>query len=415
MTKKHANLYRALAVFLVKVGFVLAGFVLIVFVTRHYDSKSVGQYFWVLSSATILSALLRFGQENELIKRVAQSDESHDVAFLTTKVLMLLLVLSLTLFCIFLPIYLIMFDELLDFAVIFIIASTSAAIGILCSTLQAKGYAVTQQCLLNIPRTLALIFALSGVMLFNGQYSLKLMLVPAFLIGLGLTFVIYRLYGFSFFVTRIGLLTNKKQTLNYLMIGFSVVIIAESAIVMLGLLSEANEVALLGVASRLSYLVIFILLAFNSVIAPQFAQLYKNNQISKLIICYQKARRQSLVIALLLASIFFCASDFLLAFFGAYYQQADVILAILLLTQVVKVAVGSAGQLLMMSGYVSLQRRCILSGVFILITFSFLLIPYYGALGASIAVLMSASVNNLLALYFVNKYLSIPFSLAKSQ
>ncbi|TMN32427.1 hypothetical protein, partial [Pseudoalteromonas piscicida] len=95
------------------------------------------------------------------------------------------------------------------------------------------------------------------------------------------------------------------------------------------------------VATRLAYLVIFILLAFNSVITPQFAQLYKQHKLRELIVCYQQARVYSFFIAIIMASVFYLLSKPLLALFGEAYIHGQTVLAVLLVTQVIKVYVGS--------------------------------------------------------------------------
>jgi len=84
-----------------------------------------------------------------------------------------------------------------------------------------------------------------------------------------------------------------------------------------------------------------------------------------------------------------------------------VILRVLIAAQLVKVCVGSVGQLLIMAGAEKSQRNNLFISIVLLITFSVILMPIYGALGAAIATFFAVTCNNVLGLFSVYKKLNI--------
>jgi O-antigen/teichoic acid export membrane protein len=91
--------------------------------------------------------------------------------------------------------------------------------------------------------------------------------------------------------------------------------------------------------------------------------------------------------------------------FGKEFTAAAPLLVALSLGQLVNVATGSVGFLLLMSGHEKTMKYItIVSGV-ISITLLVTLSQWYGVLGAAWAMAIGLAIQNLAALYFVKRHL----------
>jgi O-antigen/teichoic acid export membrane protein len=185
------------------------------------------------------------------------------------------------------------------------------------------------------------------------------------------------------------------------------IVMADGVQIMVGMLSEPSQAAFFAVAVRISGLVAFILLAINGILSPKFAEISTDSDLNRLQSVYRSATRLMLLVTLpILVVIFIFAGDLLLIF-GEQFFQATLVLRILVIAQFFKVAVGSVGQLLIMSGHEKCQRNNLFFSVLLLMLICALLIPLYGALGGAVATLRAVALNNLLGLLQVKRKLGI--------
>jgi len=112
------------------------------------------------------------------------------------------------------------------------------------------------------------------------------------------------------------------------------------AFLFLGVWVSSEDVGVFGAAQRVAMLVSFVLVAVNSVLAPKFAELYENGDISTL----TTVARRSILLTGVIASPIFIALLFLgntvLAFFGDGFEHGEIVLIILVIGQLVNVACG---------------------------------------------------------------------------
>ena len=182
--------------------------------------------------------------------------------------------------------------------------------------------------------------------------------------------------------------------------------------IFLGIWSTPSEVALFTAAQRTAMLMIFVLTAINTVVAPKFAHLHKSQNYEQLAsVAYYSARLLS-VVSLPILIIMFVFPKEILALFGEEFDNAAIYLQILAVGQFVNAITGSVGYLLSMSGNEKdLRNSSIVSGL-IVITLSLILVPLYGGLGAAISVAIAIAMQNLLAVHWVKKRLDINMLMA---
>lgn len=118
----------------------------------------------------------------------------------------------------------------------------------------------------------------------------------------------------------------------------------------LGYFSSAEAVAYYNVATKTAPIVTFPLLAINAVVPPLFARFHQQGDLEGLEIVCRATARWMYFVALPLGLLLILLAPQFLGFFGPGFATARFALVALVLSQLVNVAAGSVGYLLMMTG-----------------------------------------------------------------
>ena len=187
------------------------------------------------------------------------------------------------------------------------------------------------------------------------------------------------------------------------LIGGASIINNQADILMLGYFRTPEEVGIYRVAVQGSALVSFGLQAVNSVIAPQFARLYAQNDLARLQQIVTKSARAILLLAFPIAFVFIFVGGELAGWaFGLEFAQSHSAIAILTAGQLINAAMGSVGFLLNMTGFEKDVARTLFLTAGLNIILNLFLIPLYGMEGAAIATAISLALWNI-ALYKIVK------------
>jgi O-antigen/teichoic acid export membrane protein len=162
------------------------------------------------------------------------------------------------------------------------------------------------------------------------------------------------------------------------------IIYTQTAILMLGSLAGTHVVGLYGVANRGAELIAFVLTAANTAMAPTVAGQYASGDVRGLQQIVTRVARVTFLLSLpaAIAMIGF-GHGFLRICFGAEYVQAHSALVILSLGQIINVAMGSVGLLLIMTGHEWDAAVGIGSSAVVNLLLCALLIPRWGLEGAA--------------------------------
>ncbi|AXT73670.1 oligosaccharide flippase family protein [Vibrio sp. dhg] len=177
------------------------------------------------------------------------------------------------------------------------------------------------------------------------------------------------------------------------------------SLVIAGFFISASEIGLLAAAQRTSLLIGFVLITINFVVAPMFASLYKEGEMDKLRNLSRMACRMNIAAALIPVLICTLYPVFVLNFFGEEFVAAAPLLVVLSLGQLVNVATGSVGFLLLMSGHEKTMKYITIGSGTISILLLLVLCHIHGVIGAAWAMAIGMAIQNLAALYFVKRYL----------
>ena len=170
---------------------------------------------------------------------------------------------------------------------------------------------------------------------------------------------------------------------------------------------EASEAGIYGIALRTAMLIAFIQMGLNAILGPKFAAMWELQQLDELRTLARKACWLAFAAALPFAALFCLAPVWVLSMFGESATAGALALTLLTLSQLVNVASGPVGSLLVMSGHQELVRNSTMATVLLQLSLCFWLIPSYGAVGAAITAAAGVATKNLINVLMVRKHLGV--------
>lgn len=251
------------------------------------------------------------------------------------------------------------------------------------------------------------------IWLLYSQISLKSVIFLAVLSNLVTLFISIFLLKHSLGKIEISSDTISEHDIFDLALPFwitslGLIILTQADVVFLGILRPEQDVALYGVAMRLSLLASLPLMILNAVLPPIISELYAIGQKQRL----EKMLRSTATLLLGLAIavwlfFVFLGKPLLYWFFGAFYLQSYFPLLILSAGQVINVLSGSCGILMKMSGH---HKQFMWITIIIGSGYLFIypvLINLYGVIGASVSTMSFFSLVVLFSTFYSAKYIGI--------
>ncbi|WDE03940.1 flippase [Thalassomonas viridans] len=418
-------LSASVIIFIFKVLAAVAGFLVSVVITRSLGTTAAGYYFFMLAALALLGSISRLGLDQAIVRfmAVANAGEERDRVNLIFTwacrwVLCASLLMSGLLYVSCKLFYAQIFDDdgyLMPLLIACLVLPLSNLFTVIQQSFQGMKRIFTFAFLngverpLNLAGLLFVIFALGQIEL--KQALMTYLAVSLFAVLLGCFFWQKHQRKGDRCKIRIPATDTKvklwRSSMSLWGVACLSIVMGQGAQLFTGFFSTPEQVTYFAVANRIASLVAFVLLAVNGILSPKFAELKAGEQDSRL----QNVYRSSTGIMLLLTTPFmvfvFIFAKEILCLFGAELQPAVKVLRLLIAAQFVKVAVGSVGQLLVMSGFERSQRKNLTVAVAILVSTSVFLIPPLGAFGAAIAVFFAMTFNNVLGLWQVYKKLNI--------
>ncbi|MEM8777529.1 MAG: flippase [Cyanobacteria bacterium P01_G01_bin.49] len=198
-----------------------------------------------------------------------------------------------------------------------------------------------------------------------------------------------------------------KSALPMLLVGGMYIINNKTDVVMLGMMQDQAEVGIYTVATQGAGLLTFVLIAFNTSLAPTFASLYSQGNLRKLQKIVTKSARMILLAALPLGLGLIIFSTFFLSLFGPEFIQGKDTLSILMIGQLFNAATGSVALLLTMTKHERDVAIGVTTSALLNIILNVVLIPKNGAEGAALATTVSRSLWNIVLVFLAYKRLRI--------
>ena len=191
-----------------------------------------------------------------------------------------------------------------------------------------------------------------------------------------------------------------------LMSGLLHFFINKTDIFMIGYFLNTSDVGVYTIALKIGTLTNFVLIAFNTIFAPNITSLYYNDQLTKLRKLYQVITKWIFGINIFVFSLILLLTKEIMTVFGTEFIVGTIALILIAIGQVVNASVGTAGSVNIMTGYPKSELYISVIVFSINITLNYLLIPIYGIEGAATASLVSVSVMNILRLIILYRRLN---------
>lgn len=160
-------------------------------------------------------------------------------------------------------------------------------------------------------------------------------------------------------------------------------------IVMLGAMLGAEEAGLFAAANRLAYLLLYVTVAIEVIMAPIMSRLYDSGEKDRLQSIITKTVRVAFIIILPFGLILVLGGDYVLAVFGQDFIAAQGVLIILAVATMIVVAAGSGRLLLGMTGHEKTVAFVLSAASLANLVLNVLLIPKFGLEGAAYATAFS--------------------------
>lgn len=191
-----------------------------------------------------------------------------------------------------------------------------------------------------------------------------------------------------------------------LIAGFNLVLFQADTI-MVGALAGTTDAGLYAVASKLASLMIFVLLAVNSILGPVAAELQAQGKTVQLQRIVTFATWGIFIPSVLVGVGLLYFDVQALGVFGEEFVQSDDALKLLIGGQLVNAMAGPANLLLNMTGHQRMSAKILGGSAVLNIVLNATLIPLFGFVGAALATAITMLVWNSLAVWMVWRVLKI--------
>lgn len=405
--------------FLTKTIFALAGkgssaviaFLFSVFVANHYPIEISGSIFFNFTIILILSTIFKLGCEISIVKMNSHLVISEVHLRYSNSISFILNSTVFFLFCLSLVIIALIFFEF-SFA-----SSDDVFIIIICGYVHSLTTTIAYE-FQSRKRTYLFNFVNSGIL------PLSLVIVAIFLAHKNVSelYLASVVFSFIFTISLYMLLYGKELSLVYRnlkikplqtfrssvrfvpLTTLSILVTWITQLYVAYYLTE-SDVAVMSVTQRISMLLGFIVIAVNSIAAPNYAIAFAKNRYYDIRVSYYSSIKMCVLFGFFPSLLVLLFPGFVLQLFGSEYVASSTLLLVFAIGQIFNICTGSVGQLLQMTGN---ENKSLLSmfvafcvNIFLLI----LLVEPFGVLGAAISYSVSYSIQNILNCFFVLKVL----------
>lgn len=171
--------------------------------------------------------------------------------------------------------------------------------------------------------------------------------------------------------------------------------------------ATGTQVGVYSAALRAGQVVVLFLTSVNLMFSPYVADLHGRGETERLDALFKTLTRWTLAVTLPAFLLIAVAPENVLGVFGAGFAQGRDALLILLAGQLVNIATGSAGFVLIMAGRTGWDLLVIGVALALDLLLAILLCPRYGMTGAAVANAVTFAVSNAARLALVRKFVGI--------
>ncbi|MBS9904769.1 oligosaccharide flippase family protein [Vibrio alginolyticus] len=414
---KKSLLSTGLKTAITRVLSALFAFLLTLIVSKTSDASTAGQFFFLFNLVSLLAIVSQLGFDVSLVRynaiafnnkeKLEQSQNYKTALYRSMAFCLLAIGVLLAAFN--------LFPEQLNQTQSPMYAITLRLLCIPFLVLAQTNSRVLQACRKVVSSLFALQLGVSMLMVifvfaldYIGQQNINNLMTALLLASIGVAVISSANWLGSDQYQTSAFVPNKKMVASAKQVWVGSIftnVLQWGSLVIAGFFISTAEIGLLAAAQRTSLLIGFVLITINFVVAPMFASLYKERQMLKLQNLSRLACRANVGLAIVPVIICTLFPEFVMQFFGEEFLAAAPLLVVLSLGQLVNVATGSVGFLLLMSGHERTMKYITISSGTVSICLLVTLCQMFGVIGAAWAMAIGMAIQNLAALYFVKRYL----------
>jgi len=389
-------LFKSILTMIIQLTGQASAFLTAIVLARYLSIKEYGFYIFGVTLATILAVIATFGAGGILARSWGWSDNqgearNNEVFHIHTWyqkrgiILILTVILAIAIYTIS--------SENTD-NIIEVFALCFAIPYFIANLLQSFFVAIKKVIYSNLIQLfMRLIMLIVAVYFF--VFSIKKPTILVFI-----TFIlmlIYMLILWSKQAFKYKLKTKKPQgsNLSFAFMQWGILLLSYIDILLLQIMSTADNIALFGVAIQLSGLVTFVLSAVNLNILSQVADDYKNLSLK----IFQKRITSFTKVIFLLSSLVLLGlifmGYFIVLLYGEKYISSYYIFCILIVGQAFNVFTGAVATILNMAGFEKITCKAFYLALCLNILMGIILLPIWGVYGLAIASALSTIYWNL--------------------
>lgn len=412
----------AIGVFIVKVAGAGLLFALHVMLARLLGAEQYGIYVYAWTWIHILAILCLLGFQTSLVRFIAEYNIKQQWALLRgilRKSDQFVLGFSILVSIIGASVVSRLRDDIsnelaVTFYIAFCLLPVFAFTRLRESSLRALKHAVQSELLLRIIRPVLMGTAVIGLYFRAGddltaKYAMSANLAAVIIAAVTGTVLLHRLLPKSVGQTKPEFANNQwlKVSFPLLLITSMNLLLKRTDIVMLGIFRGSETAGIYSAASKVSDLVVFGLIATNTMLTPMISELFhtgKKNALQKTIIASTKA---IFIFTAVISIILVILGKYMLFLFGTEFITAYIPLLILLIGQNANALAGPAVPIMSMTGHQMASGVIITICTGINLLLNIIFIQKWGSYGAAIATTATLIVWNLTMIVYIKQKINI--------
>lgn len=408
--------FRTVSTFLVRSFGLLLGFALNVLIARYLSIDQAGYYFIAFTVVQVLAVISQIGLPFSILRFIGSSKSDNNMTeasavYKTSAkwVFSLAIALSILFWLLidWFSVYAFEKPELGDvFRTILPSVMLLAILNINIHALQALGDSVRSVIAVNIiPQILLIIIILSG--LASNALTATLFLSLSYMVAVIISSIwVLSKSGIQWRGIDNFHATSLWESCRPLWwMSIMNLIVQWGSQLIASIYASPEEYANFAVAQRIVFLVSFLLVTANQILAPKYAALYKKGEMVELEKLVLITTKMILLFSLPIVILILMYPQFVLGMFGEEYKAGALVLRILVVGHLLNIATGSVGCLLPMTGHERDLCNVVAFSSIVTVIFSLILIPAVGIVGAALSTTIALASQKLLAVLIVNRRL----------
>lgn len=389
-------------------------FLIVLFINRFFGVETFGEYSLIVTISQICTLFVAFGIPNTLIKVIGNGNYDYlmakKVLIKGCKITLLFALIPMFLFYIgsgFLADSIFKNSDLYDY---FLLISLSIPLFVVHEifvyfSIATKKFLQFNLFMFVLPNVFLIGFLSLFYFLNKGGYFTFL----AFSLSIFFTVIIEIITIFEWSPREKFKVESTRELLKtaspLFFSGILMYLLNGTSIIILGLLVDEKQLGIYNVAYKIANLGLIIIVSISTIITPKIAQLYGEKKLEELKKTIQNATKLISVLTIPLVLIVIIFNQIILSFFNAEALAGANVLIILVLGVLVNAMAGNGDQILNMTNNQNILRNIALVCFIVNVITNFVLISFYGILGAAWASLLTNLLLNALCIYYIKKKL----------